>query len=83
MLSSVDSVVEYQGDVASPAKSTYATGAICPDFLVFKPLNSNVQPPNHEVRYDLGPDLMGKSGVPCRIRTYDPLIKSQLLYQLS
>jgi len=24
-----------------------------------------------------------KSGVPCRIRTYDPLIKSQLLYQLS
>ena len=23
------------------------------------------------------------NGEPCRIRTYDPLIKSQLLYQLS
>jgi hypothetical protein len=24
-----------------------------------------------------------KNGEPCRIRTYDPLIKSQMLYQLS
>jgi len=24
-----------------------------------------------------------KNGGPCRARTYDPLIKSQLLYQLS
>ena len=28
-------------------------------------------------------NMYKKSGVPCRIRTYDPLIKSQLLYQLS
>ena len=28
-------------------------------------------------------DLAGKNGGPCRDRTYDPLIKSQLLYQLS
>ena len=27
--------------------------------------------------------LLGESGEPCRIRTCDPLIKSQLLYQLS
>ena len=27
--------------------------------------------------------LAGKNGGPCRDRTYDPLIKSQLLYQLS
>ncbi len=27
--------------------------------------------------------LLGLSGEPCRIRTCDPLIKSQLLYQLS
>lgn len=28
-------------------------------------------------------DFIEKSGEPCRIRTCDPLIKSQLLYQLS
>ena len=29
------------------------------------------------------PVLGSKLGGPCRARTYDPLIKSQLLYQLS
>src|SRR5208282_3895999 len=28
-------------------------------------------------------ELLEKNGEPCRIRTCDPLIKSQLLYQLS
>ena len=29
------------------------------------------------------PGIAGGAGTPCRARTYDPLIKSQLLYQLS
>jgi hypothetical protein len=31
----------------------------------------------------MGVSMSAKSGGPCRGRTYGPLIKSQLLYQLS
>ena len=34
-------------------------------------------------RIDEVAEVIEKSGEPCRIRTCDPLIKSQLLYQLS
>ncbi len=35
------------------------------------------------LRSDLVEKIKGENGGPCRGRTYGPLIKSQLLYQLS
>ena len=66
-------------------------------FFVFMMRVEGLEPPRRETpdpksgasansairaKYEV-PFSLGENGEPCRIRTYDTLIKSQVLYQLS